>query len=146
MADLQPNIKEFNEITAVIFAQLYVSFPADLKLEPAEIAKVLGVSETEKLPSGRAFNEIFAHTLARLIREGFVDSYGDYPRERCVLTTRAMTVMNVIPPNLRQPIGSELREATRDGSSTASKKRMADLMGEFFGSRVGSMWKSIGNG
>jgi hypothetical protein len=146
MPELLPNIKEFNEITAVIFAQLYVSFPIDLKLEPVEVGKALGVSESSTLPSGRAFNEMFSHTLVRLIREGFVDSYGTYPRERCVLTTKAMTVMNVIPPNLKQPLGSELREAAENGASAANKSRMAELIGDFFGSFTGSVWKSLGNG
>jgi hypothetical protein len=146
MPDLPPNVKEFNEITAVIFAQLYPSFPVELKLDPVEVAKVLGVTETAKLPSSRAFNEVFEHTLMRLIREGFVDSYGSYPREKCVLTTKAMSVMNVIPPNLKKPMGSELGDATQDGSSPAGKSKMAELIGEFFGSFTGSMWKSLGNG
>jgi multidrug efflux pump subunit AcrA (membrane-fusion protein) len=55
-------------------------------------------------------------------------------------------VMNAIPPNLKRPIGAELREATQDGSSTASKSRMAELMGDFFGSAAGSFYKSLGNG
>ena len=38
-AELPPNIKEFNEITAVIFSKLYESFPLDRKLDPAEIAQ-----------------------------------------------------------------------------------------------------------
>jgi hypothetical protein len=146
MVDLPPNVKEFNEITAVIFAQLYQSFPIQRELDPIEVAKVLAISETAKLPSGRAFNEVFAHTLERLIREDFVDSYGSYPREKCVLTTKAMSVMNVIPPNLKKPMGSELGDATRDGSSPANKSKMAELIGEFFGSFTGSMWKSLGNG
>jgi hypothetical protein len=146
MVDLPPNVKEFNEITAVIFAQLYHSFPIQRGLDPIEVAKVLGISETAKLPSGRAFNEVFAHMLERLIREDFVDSYGSYPREKCVLTTKAMSVMNVVPPNLKKPMGSELGDATQDGSSAANKSKMAELIGEFFGSFTGSMWKSLGNG
>jgi hypothetical protein len=146
MPDLPSNVKEFNEITAVIFAQLYPSFPLELRLDPAEVAKVLGITETAKLPSGRAFNEVFEHTLVRLIREGFVDSYGAYPREKCVLTTKAMSVMNVIPPNLKKPMGSELGDATRDGSSPDNQNKMAELIGRFFGSFTGSIWKSLGNG
>lgn len=121
-------------------------FPINRKLEPAEVAKVLGTSETDELPSGRKFNDVFAHTLERLIREGFVNSYGSYPRERCVLTTKAMTVMSVVPPHLKEPMGTELQIATQNGSSAESKNKMAELVGAFLGSFTGSIWKSIGSG
>ena len=135
---------EFNEITAVIFSQLYGSFSVERDLDPAAIANVLGVSTSTNLPSGRSFNIVFISTLGRLIHEGFVHSYGHLHKERCVLTTKAMAVMNVVPPKLKQPFAAELTEATKNGSSDANKKKMAELMGSFFGSFTGSIWKSMG--
>ena len=142
--ELRANIKEFNEITAVIFSQLYESFPVERDLDPAAIARVLGFSTSENLPSGRPYNTVFIHSLALLIREGFIYSYANLNRERCVLTTKAMAVMNVVPPKLKQPFAAELTEAMRNGSSDANKRKMAELMGNFFGSFTGSIWKSIG--
>jgi hypothetical protein len=55
-----------------------------------------------------------------------------------------MTVMNVVPPKLKQPFAFELSEATKNGLSEANKRKMADLMGNFFGSFAGSVWKSMG--
>ena len=143
-AELPANIKEFSEITAVIFSRLYGSFPVDRNLDPAEIAKVLGIPDINaNLPSGRSFNAVLIHTLALLIREGFVHSYGNLQRERCVLATKAMAAMNVVPPNLKQPFASEINNAIQN-SSEASKRRLAELMGSFFGSFAGSIWKSMG--
>ena len=143
--ELPPNIKEFSEITAVMFSQLYESFPVDRNLNPAEIATALGVVDPlAPLPSGRSFNSVLISTLGLLIRESFIHSYGNLQRERCVLATKAMAVMNVVPPKLKQPFASELSNAMQNSSSEASKRRLADLMGSFFGSFAGSIWKSMG--
>ena len=139
-----PNIKEFNEITAVIFSQLYGAFPVERDLDPAGIARVLGASTSTDLPSGRSFNTVFIHTLGLLIREGFVHSYGHLHRERCVLATKAMAVMNGVPPQLKRPFAAELTEATKNGSSDANKRKMVELMGNFFGSFTGSVLKTMG--
>ena len=66
-ASVPPNVKEFSEITAVIFYQLYASFPVDRDLNPDDVAGVLGVSISDILPSGRTFNIIFINTLGWLI-------------------------------------------------------------------------------
>ena len=53
MADpLPPNIQEFNAITGVIFALLYVAHPMK-DLDAEEIASTLGLSAN--MPSGRSF-------------------------------------------------------------------------------------------
>jgi hypothetical protein len=131
-------------MTAVIFSLLYQSFPVDRNLDPVEIATALRISDINaNLPSGRSFNTVLIHTLALLIREGFVHSYGNLQRERCVLATKATTVMNVVPPNLTQPFASEITNAIQN-SSEAGKRRLAELMGSFFGSFAGSIWKSMG--
>jgi hypothetical protein len=143
-AELPANIKEFSEITAVIFSQLYESFPVDRNLDPTEIARTLGISDINaNLPSGRSFNVVLIHTLALLIREGFVHSYGNLQRERCVLATKAMSVMNVVLPQLKQPFATELNQAIQ---GSKDEGRLAALMGDFFGSFTGSLWKSMAMG
>jgi hypothetical protein len=140
--ELPPNIKEFNEITAVMFSKLYESFPIDRRLDPDEIAAALGLSDRlANLPSGRSFNSVWISTLGLLTREGFVHSYAAVQHERCVLASKAMAIMNVVPPELKQPFASELAEATRD----ANKIKMAELIGSFLGSFTGSAWKSMGS-
>jgi NAD(P)-dependent dehydrogenase (short-subunit alcohol dehydrogenase family) len=142
--ELPPNIKEFSEITAVIFSLLYESFPVDRNLDPIEIAKALKISDINaNLPSGRSFNVVLIHTLGLLIREGFVHSYGNIQRERCVLATKATAVMNVVPPQLKRPFATELNQAIQNSKDEG---RLAALMGDFFGSFAGSFWKSMAMG
>jgi hypothetical protein len=141
---IPPNIKEFNEITAVIFSKLYDSFPVDRNLDPAEIAASLRVADINApLPSARSFNLVLISTLGLLIREGFVHSYGNIQRERCVLATKAMAVMTFAPPGSSQPFGVQLAEATARVTSGDDKGHIAQMMGDFFGSFAGSFWKSM---
>ena len=141
---LPSNIREFNEITAVIFAKLYVLFPEPVFIDIGEAAKVLGISSaTNELRSGRTFGDVFSHTLTWLIEEGFITTRPSTPRPRCVLTTKALTVMNLIPPNLTKSLGTQIMEATKNGSSESGKSEMVGLMGNFFGNFVGSMTKTI---
>lgn len=143
--ELPPNVKEFNEITAVIFSHLYQSFPVARDLSQAEIGRALGVPDaTTALPSGQSFHLVFISTLGLLLHEGFVHHYGNLNHERCVLTTKAMAIMNVTPPRLRQPFATELDEAIRGRASDASRRKLAELMGNFFGSFTGSIWRSMG--
>ncbi len=138
-----PNIKEFSEITAVIFSQLYASSPVDRKLDLVKMANVPGLSNTNaNCPSGRSFNDVFINTLGLLIREGFVDSYAAVQHQRCVLATKAMAVMGLAPPPLNQPFASELSEAIQAGNG---KGRLAAFIGDFFGSFRLAFWKSIGS-
>jgi hypothetical protein len=143
-AELPANIKEFSEITAMIFSLLYESFPLDRNLDPLEIATALGIRDINaNLPSGRSFNTVNIHTLGLLIREGFVHSFGNLQRERCVLATKAMAVLNVVPPQLKRPFATELNQAIHDSKDEG---RLAALMGDFFGSFAGSFWKSMAMG
>jgi hypothetical protein len=64
---LPPNIQEFNEITAVIFALLYVAHPTPKTLEPEEVAAILGIPVDGTMPSGRTFKDVFAQTVSWLL-------------------------------------------------------------------------------
>jgi len=140
---LPANIREFSEVTAVIFAQLYVSFPIPRLIDIQEVAATLGLNPLTEMPSGRGFNDIFSHTLSWLIRENYIQALASVPRDRCVLTTRALMAMNVVPPTLNQTLGSELAEAAKQAPSQAGKNRMVDLIADFIGNVLGSAAKSM---
>src|SRR5436190_17767991 len=100
-SELPPNMRDFNEITAVIFARLFNAFPIPGNLQADKIAVELGLADDQQqMPSGWLFKEIFASTLDWLIREGFVRSSGVHQVDGVVLTTKGMAALNIVPPSL----------------------------------------------
>jgi hypothetical protein len=141
---LLPNMQEFNEITAVILSQLYKSFPIGQNINIDEVGKVLSLANRQQqMPSGRSFNEVFHSTLDWLINEEFVRNLGHLSSERVVLRTKAIAVMNIVPPSLSQPLGSQLADATERASTESGKRKISELMGNFLGSFIGSFTKTI---
>jgi hypothetical protein len=143
---LPPNIREFNEITGVVFAQLYAVFPMIQDIDAEVVARALGHSLGDKLESGRTFGDVLAHTVGWLTSEEFIRSFGAHPRQRVLLTTKALTAMNAIPEKLDRPIGPQLTEVVERGSSQEGKVRLAELVGTLFGSFTGSVAKSLRDG
>jgi hypothetical protein len=148
MADpiLPPNIREFNEITGVIFAELYTVFPMLLDIDADAVAKALGHLLGDKMESGRTFGDVLAHTVGWLASEEFIRSFGAHPRERVLLTTKALAAMNAVPERLNQSVGSQLADAAKQGSSDAGRIKLAELVGSLLGSFTGSAAKSMGGG
>jgi hypothetical protein len=143
---LPANIREFNEITGVIFAELYAVFP-DLKdINAEEVAKALGYSIGDKMESGRTFSEVLSLTAGWLAAEEFTRPFGPHPRSRVVLTTKALAAMNATPEKLKQSLGSQIADAAKQGSSNEGKLKLAELVGTLLGSFTGSATKSIGGG
>jgi hypothetical protein len=147
MPDVPLNIQEFNQIAGLIFTQLYGAFPVVEDIERARIAASMGVAGNDwsehKLPSGRDFNEMLAHTIGWLNNEDYIRAYGAHPSKRVVLTTKGLSVMNAIPSGLKEPLGTELTRAVEQHrDSKFDLGRVGDLMGGFFGGLV----KSIGSG
>lgn len=143
---LPANIREFNAITGVIFAQLYAVFPMIDDIDADVVARVLGHSLGDKLESGRTVGDVLAHTVGWLASEEFIRSFGAHPRQRVLLTTKALAAMNAIPEKLDRPIGSQIADAVKQGSSQEGKVKIAELVGTLFGSFAGSITKSIGGG
>jgi hypothetical protein len=142
-SELPPTMQEFNEITAVIFGKLFERFPVARKVSPDEVAAVLGLADIrQQMPSGLLFKEAFASTMDWLINEGFVRYSGAHPGA-VVLTTKGMAALNVVPPSLNRPLGSELAEATKQASTEGGKTRISQMMGDFWGSFIGSFTKSV---
>jgi hypothetical protein len=146
-AELPPNLQEFNEITAVIFSQLYLTFPIPRAMHPEFAAHMLGLpDQRHEMSSARTFEKVFAQTLKWLVDEGFVRGEGLVGIDGVVLTTKGLAAMNVVPPSLSRPLGSELADATEQASTEAGKRKLTELIGELFGSALGSFTKNISGG
>jgi hypothetical protein len=144
---LPPNMRDFNEITALILGQLYTSFPIPMKLDEDALASALGLQNRHApMSSERPFDHLLSHTVQWLTNEDFIRSLHPIPLARLVLTAKGMAAMNVVPPSLSRPLGSELAEATEQASTEGGKRKIAELMGNFFGSAIGSLTKSISGG
>jgi hypothetical protein len=137
MPEVPANIKEFNMIAGLIFAQLYRAFPAAEDIDRETIAKAIGGGD-HKLPSGRSVNEMIGYTIGWLNVEGFTRAFGAHPSQRAMLTTRGLTAMNAVPSGLKETLGTELKKATEPGSSL-NLGAIGDLIGGIFGGAVKSM-------
>jgi hypothetical protein len=143
-SELPPTMQEFNEITAVIFGKLFERFPVARSISPDEVAAVLGLADIrQQMPSGLLFKEAFASTMDWLISEDFIRALGPLRSDGIVLTTKGMAAMNIVPPSLSRPLGSELADASKQASTEGGKTRISQMMGDFWGSLLGSFTKSI---
>ena len=140
------NIREFNEITGVIFAQLYAAFPDLVDINVDRVAEILGHSRQDKLKSGRTFAPMLSLTAGWLASEGFIHPFGDHALSRVCLTAKALAAMNVIPEKLGGSLGSQITDAAKEGTSEAGKRKLAELVGSLLGSFVGSVTKALGSG
>ncbi len=142
MPSVPSNIEEFNKIAGLIFAQLYRAFPITEDIDRNAIAKAFDVSEgnwaNHKLPSGRSFNDLLAHTIGWLRAEEYTKAFGSHPAERVVLTTKGLMAMNAVPAGLKETVGSELRKVA-ERSSGPDLGRIGDLAGGV----IGGIWKSV---
>lgn len=125
---LPPNIEEFNEITGVIFAELYAAHPIAQTLDIDRIAKLLGRERVGQLASGRKFDEVFANTLPWLMHEEYLFSDGNILREKVRLTEKALVAMNAVPSSLGRSRGSELVEATKQASTDAGRSKLVEII------------------
>jgi hypothetical protein len=141
------NLREFATIAGLILDQLLEHHPIRVNISDYAVMLIMGVAEpTEKLESGRMFKEMFGATLQWLNEEGFVDSSGLTPRERIRLTTKALAVLNAMPPNLGgKSIGDSIADA-KNADTPEGRSRIATFFGDFIGSAAGSFTKSIGSG
>ena len=84
MSDAPPNIQEFNQIAALIFAQLYKAFPAVEDIDREGIAKAIGVVGADwsqhQLRSGRTLGQMVAYTIGWLNSEEYISSVWFAPR------------------------------------------------------------------
>jgi hypothetical protein len=126
------NIAEFNSIAGHIFAQLYGSFPTPIgRLNDLLIARAMGVSPGESLPSGKNFDEVLRHSVGWLSDEGYIRSSGLTPYDRVTLTQKGLAALNAVPEGLSVTVGSSLVKAT--SASGQNWGGIGDLVGGVIG-------------
>jgi hypothetical protein len=138
------NIAEFNQIVALVFAQLYAAFPVAVPhIDRDGIAAALdippGTWATHMLPSGRSFSEVMAYTFAWLASQNYIVASGSHPAERVVLSDKGLAALNAVPEKLSGSIGSQLVTKARSGNWGG----IGDLVGSVLGSAAGSYQKAI---
>jgi hypothetical protein len=111
------------------------------------MAKAMGVGEANwsqhQLPSGHALGQMVANTIGWLNMEQYIQSFGGYPAERVLLTTKGLAAMQAVPSGLRESLGAELTKVVEQGSTGGvDVGRIGELLGGFFG----GFTKSMGSG
>lgn len=124
------NIDLFDEYVAIIFSQLYESFPVKNTLD---VRKLSGHSETDEFgrlcaPDGRPSQESeIAYATIEWLRESGYIRTGDasYPLAfyDCVLTTQGLEVLKAKPESItaRDTVGDKLSRFVREGSLELAK-------------------------
>jgi hypothetical protein len=134
------NIDEFNKIVGIIFSQLYQSFPVNLPIIDREaIAEAFEIKSgdmtTHKLPSGRIFSNVLAHTIAWLVSQNYMVASGSHSAERVVLSDKGLAALNAVPEKLSGSVGSTLVKET--------KGRNWGAVGELVGSTIAGYQKTM---
>jgi hypothetical protein len=129
------NIIEFNRIAGLVFAQLYAQFPAIIDIDRQAIAAAFGVQGSDwtahRLPSGKNFSEVLAHTIGWLKHQGYIASFGLHPATGVMLTDKGLAALSTTPQGLSATVGSSLVKAAGEAGSNWSV--IGDLLGGIFG-------------
>ncbi|WP_405119219.1 hypothetical protein [Pseudomonas leptonychotis] len=127
------NIDRFDEITGLIFAKLYKSFPVPTELSPVLI---VGTNLRERAPDGLGTiqNEnayFFTACLEWLRSAGYLDigdSFDDGTYISCVLTAKGLEVLKAVPESIHS--GPSLGEKLVDASKSGTKELVRGVVGE----------------
>lgn len=143
------NIDRFNEITGLIFGQLYEAFPIPIGLRP----RLVGIEEREGAVEGAATaaalglevqsddEVLFKHSVTWLIQAEYLVSgdhqYGSTYFQSARLTAKGLEVLNAVPPALtkREPLGEQLVAASKSGGKELVRSITTEALG--FGARLG---------
>jgi hypothetical protein len=134
------NIVEFNQITGLVFAQLYAEFPSPVTINRSAIANALGAQSSDwshRLPSGKTVGDQIAGTIGWLNNQHYITSFGSHPAEYAVLTKEGLAALNAVPQGLSATVGSSLVNAASDTQRDWSK------IGDLVGGALGGFTKSI---
>ena len=122
----ESNIEQFNEITGIVFAYLYESFPVarDLTIDDFTHENVSDYYVRSSLHSGLSLGghaRMVQQTIQWLVIEGYLrtklQSSGGF--RGCVLTSKGLETLNLIPDSLDSSIGEKLVTAVKEESKTA---------------------------
>lgn len=143
------NIDRFNEITGLIFGQLYEAFPIPIGLRP----KLIGIDERPGAVEGAAAaatlgleeqskdEVLFKHSVTWLIQAEYLvcgdHLHGSTYFANARLTAKGLEVLNAIPTALtkREPLGEQLVAASKSGGKELVRSITTEALG--FGARLG---------
>ena len=139
MADQLQNIIAFNRIAAVLFADLYESFPTPKQLSAAEVGASASPAESE-------FEQAFDYCAAAthvvtwlseedLLRYGSVAYGGTFLGVR--LTSKGLTVLGQVPSTIKpgepsESIATKLKKAVSKGAEAAASDGRKSLLAQVF--------------
>jgi len=139
------NIDRFNLYAGKILSELYTNFPMPKDLDCLKITT--GNSVVDKYGQGFSHENLqevaensevkFAiHTINWLESAGYFTivrkSNLNIIFYECVLTTKALEVLNAVPESLESSLGAELTDAVKEVSKDATSATIANLVGQFF--------------
>lgn len=132
--EIPENIKEFNQIAGLIFAQLYTTFPVAIDIDLQAIANAIGVEGdlNRTLPSGRTAAQQIANTVVWLNDSGYTYARGGSPSQRVTLAEKGLAALNAVPAGLSATIGSSLVQAA-SGTGQKDLSPIGSLIGGMLG-------------
>lgn len=127
------NIERFDEITGLIFAALYKSFPVPTELSPMQLVGA-NLREPAKDGLGTIQNDnafFFVSCLEWLQAADYLvigTSYEGGTYLDCVLTAKGLEVLKAVPESLQQ--GPSLGEQLMDASKSGTKELVRGVVGQ----------------
>ena len=123
---VQDNIKQFDEVAAIIFSHLYDQFPSPSGMEMHKL--VGGKIDTDNLYICPKTN-FSKHVVNWLTEEGFIKSSGGNfaMYNQCVLTAKGLDALNATPESLggKETVISKLKSGLATGSSEVIKSAIS---------------------
>lgn len=128
------NIEKFDDITAKVFAELYLSFPVPKTLmaeDFVESAMVFDERHGMEIPTDDA--EFFIATAEWLMQAGYL-TCKPYPYLRvddAVLTAKGLEILKAIPDsvNSKSTIGEELATTAKEGGKEIARGLVSEALG-----------------
>ncbi|WP_281083921.1 hypothetical protein [Klebsiella quasivariicola] len=130
------NIDKFDEITGMLFAKLFSSFPepVDIRLEdyvPEEDIAPLEHIDPWILEEARC--EFVAHSIRWLIESGYITIFNfnndGHVFYGVVLTAKGLECLKMTPDSLRPSAGTQLAAAASSGSMEVLKSVVNQVLG-----------------
>lgn len=126
MTDSVSNIDQFNTVTAEVFVTLYQSFPVEIDLDVQNFTheNISDYYQTSDLGGGlflKNHAKLIHSAIRWLIDEGYIrtDRESKSSFRLCILTSKGLEVLNLMPDSLDSSIGEKLVSAVKEESKTA---------------------------
>lgn len=153
------NVELFKQICGLVFGQLYNSFPVRVNIDVSAVASALNVenvlyqdgkSSYGYLENGDFFLTFLDSVLVWLKDEGFIQTDSSRLTNYVIFTAKgfagAASIARDSVPLEAESVGSKMAKYSEEIKSKdgTQKKQAAGLLGEFAGSLIGGVTKSLG--